>query len=246
MDTPQTPRGSSSPESDDDPTGVRALLSSLPDPGPMPDDVTVSIRAALAREQSRRGTAADNVSPLLGGSSRRQSAGSASAGSSRHRWLAPVASLGAAAAIAIGAIASYQGLSSHDAPAAAVPQATQSTDTGSVLDRVSIENSGRDYTKAGLATEAAALTSSTSTMDPTRAESPGIGPVGTRVGLLACMTSIGTSVLDADHISADLGAYDGKPAVIVVVTKAGKSTAWVVSRSCTNASGKIAGPTTVA
>ena len=33
-----------------DPTGMRALLSSLPDPGPMPEDLVARITAALAHE----------------------------------------------------------------------------------------------------------------------------------------------------------------------------------------------------
>lgn len=38
-----------------DPTGVRALLSGLPDPGPMPDDVVARITARLHTEQQQRG-----------------------------------------------------------------------------------------------------------------------------------------------------------------------------------------------
>lgn len=37
-----------------DPTGMRALLASLPDPGPMPAEVTARITAALHREQQHR------------------------------------------------------------------------------------------------------------------------------------------------------------------------------------------------
>lgn len=37
-----------------DPTGVRALLSGLPEPGPMPDDVMARITASLQAEQRRR------------------------------------------------------------------------------------------------------------------------------------------------------------------------------------------------
>lgn len=39
---------------ENDPTGVRALLSSLPDPGPMPDAVFARINASLQDEQERR------------------------------------------------------------------------------------------------------------------------------------------------------------------------------------------------
>ena len=39
---------------EDDPTGIRALLASLPDPGPMPDDLVERIGARLAVEQAHR------------------------------------------------------------------------------------------------------------------------------------------------------------------------------------------------
>lgn len=41
----------------DDPTGVRALLTSLPDPGPMPDDLVARIEASLAAERTARADA---------------------------------------------------------------------------------------------------------------------------------------------------------------------------------------------
>src|SRR5689334_19634185 len=37
-----------------DPTGIRALLSALPDPGPMPADLVARINASIAQEQSAR------------------------------------------------------------------------------------------------------------------------------------------------------------------------------------------------
>lgn len=39
-----------------DPTGVRALLANLPDPGPMPDDLVARITQSLVLEQQRRAT----------------------------------------------------------------------------------------------------------------------------------------------------------------------------------------------
>ena len=43
MNAPQTPQGASSHDDERDPTGVRDLLASLPDPGPMPEDVMLRI-----------------------------------------------------------------------------------------------------------------------------------------------------------------------------------------------------------
>ena len=43
-----------------DPTGMRALLASLPDPGPMPDDLVARISAALA-DEAQRGDGIDRL-----------------------------------------------------------------------------------------------------------------------------------------------------------------------------------------
>ena len=68
------------------------------------------------------------------------------------------------------------------------------------------------------------------------AESPAIGPIATPIGLESCLEAIG-ALGGADPapeaVSADLATFDGRPAVVVVVTRAGVSTAWAVERSCT-------------
>ncbi|NUO90148.1 MAG: hypothetical protein HOQ18_04895, partial [Dermatophilaceae bacterium] len=81
------------------------------------------------------------------------------------------------------------------------------------------------------------------------AEAPGIGPIGTPIGLEACLEAIGA--LDASHpspeaVSADLATFEGRPAVVVVVTNGGTSTAWAVERSCsTGTPGVLKGATPV-
>jgi hypothetical protein len=57
---PRHPSG----DQDDDPTGVRALLSALPEPEPMPDDLVHRITASLAAEQASRGPGDGVVVPL--------------------------------------------------------------------------------------------------------------------------------------------------------------------------------------
>lgn len=52
MSTP--PKGVPTGNDDSDPTGMRVVLSSLPDPGPMPEDLATRICASLEREQGRR------------------------------------------------------------------------------------------------------------------------------------------------------------------------------------------------
>lgn len=253
MNAPRTP-GMGGPSQDEpDPTGIRDLLSSLPDPGPMPPDLTNRIEAALRQEAAARTDDRSNVAPLVSRAAASSATGDSAERSGRStaraRWLRPVAGLGAAAAIGIAALGGYQVLS-NDAPQTqqAVPAPSTSTAPGGtgLADRISIQNSGKDYTSQGLATQAASLTHSTSGERSARAAD---GPLGTTSGLVTCLSSMGSEILGnglPDKISADLGTYDGKSAVIVVVTENGKSKAWVLSRSCTPGRAKIAGPTAVA
>jgi hypothetical protein len=69
---PHVPMGSE-PSRDDDPTGVRDLLSSLPNPDPMPEHLVERSNASLAAEQSERAArmSGPSVTPLLATSRRR-------------------------------------------------------------------------------------------------------------------------------------------------------------------------------
>ncbi|WP_156822666.1 hypothetical protein [Demetria terragena] len=244
MNTPNTPTGSSS-DDEQDPTGVRELLASLPDPGPMPDHVMNDITAALQREQQQRSGDQSNVSPLVA-RSHADSAGSSSAHPGRRgpTWLRPLAAVGAAAAIGIGALAGYQALSgSSSAPVANAPTSS-GPNASDAQDRFTIQTSGRDYTKSGLATQAASLKNAKPSSAPA-ASSLKKTTLTTPDGVVTCLRSMtGNSI--PDKIAVDVATFEGKPAVIVVVTEDGKSRAWVVARTCENADGRIAGPTTVA
>lgn len=56
------------PDADDmDPTGVRALLANLPDPGPMPPELVARISHSLELEQQRRTTGAAGAASGSGG-----------------------------------------------------------------------------------------------------------------------------------------------------------------------------------
>jgi len=68
---PRNPIPSASP--DDDPTGVRALLSAMPEPEPMPEHLVERINASLAEEQAQRAarTSGASVTPLLATTRRR-------------------------------------------------------------------------------------------------------------------------------------------------------------------------------
>jgi hypothetical protein len=117
---------------EDDPTGVRALLASLPDPGPMPVDLVRRIEARLAVEQAHR----EHGSPD-GLGARSDSVFDLAAERSHRRPGRTVAMLGVAAAgllVATVAIGELAGLGSAGGPsfdsAAQVPARTASGSDG--------------------------------------------------------------------------------------------------------------------
>lgn len=235
------------PDPDDDPTGMRALLSSLPDPGPMPGDLVARITASLADEQGARPL----VLPLHGAAR-------------PHRPIWRTAGLAAAAAAAIGLgagtlltdtapgdLGALFGSSGNDSAAsgAAVSReasggapASSDAKAQAVAPAVSIHHSNTTYTSAHLAEQAAALlTSSVEPMAPLSAESPGLGPVATEIGLRSCLSALTTEPFTT--ATADLGSFDGQPAAVVVLTTGAGHTAYAVQRSCsTGHPAPLAGP----
>lgn len=93
--------GAQHPAEEHDPTGVRALLSSLPDPGPMPEHLVLRIQQSLEREQEHRQRGEDPAAAAAATEflARREQREQARRGV--PRW-APWA--GAAAAVAAGAM----------------------------------------------------------------------------------------------------------------------------------------------
>jgi hypothetical protein len=103
-----------------DPTGVRAMLSSLPDPGPMPPDLADRITARLRQEQSLRAGQADELLGATPLASRR-------ARGSAHQWLAAAA---AVAVVAVGGAVVFQsalGGQAWDTVAAFYPSSDDAT-----------------------------------------------------------------------------------------------------------------------
>lgn len=241
---PRQHRGSSP---DDDPTGVRALLSSLPEPGPMPPELVARITASLSHEQEMRAGEVDEL-----------------AARRRPRRLHQVLTLGgAAAAVAvIGTVVVLQSRTppttssaqsaAREAPAAAPPASTGSAAASSQPtggggstpyglaaggrsaapgDRsgaangasLHIQMSGTAYTRGNLLIEARARHRSISApLAPNAAQSPGIGPVGTPTGLTSCLHALGQKpVNEPGAVWADLASFDGQPAAVIVVRTAG-------------------------
>ena len=235
------------PDPDDDPTGMRALLSSLPDPGPMPDDLVARITASLAAEQGGR-----HVVPLHDAPRRKRAlwrtAGLAAAA-------AAVVGIGAGTLLtntAPGALGALFGGSGNDSAASGAAVSREASagaapSSGGAFAQsagaaVTIHHSNTPYTSAHLADQARALlTSSVEPVAPLSAESPGLGPIATEVGLRSCLSALTTEPFTT--ATADLGSFDGRPAAVVVLTRGAGHTAYAVQRSCsTGHPAQLAGP----
>ena len=232
------------PDPDDDPTGVRALLGSLPDPGPMPDDLARRISASTAAEQERRSAPSPGgtVHPL-----RR-----------RSPWRALGVAAAAAVVVGVGGAALFSGLggspgtgvagafsSAGDSAARAESAgggATTDSGAPALALPVAVHHTERDYTGAGLAVEAAEMAAAPgATMAPLAAETPSLGPIATPQGALACLSALSSS--PASALTVDLGTIEGVPAAVLVVTSPSGRTAYAVERRCsTGQPALLAGP----
>ena len=214
-----------------DPTGMRALLANLPDPGPMPDDLVARISAALQAEVRSGGSAVDDGPDAVGSvvPLRRRSR-------VRYLGLAAVAAV-AAGVLGLGAYAGAGADSkaeAQDRPAAAAPEAG----SGEVV----VVMSGVDHASKQLAVTARALDEGG--LDPLRelaAESPALGPIATPVGARACADALGIPA--GAGILVDVSEVDGAPAAVLVVHDGAGRSAWAVERSCpSGTTGPISGP----
>ncbi|GAA2740207.1 hypothetical protein GCM10009868_01520 [Terrabacter aerolatus] len=239
---------------------VRALLAHAPAPGPMPDAVSERIERALLDAARLR----VDPGPLLASGADTGTDGHPGGGAvltlpsraERPRPIYLVAAVAAAAAVvAVGASALHLtkrpngaavvGDRYSSAAGASTPASPPPTSEG-----LHIQLSTTAYARGSFAAQARTLLDHPG--QPIRglaAESPGIGPIATPIGLEACLEEIGA--VDGtrpapDHVSADVATFEGRPAVVVVVTRAGASTAWAVERSCTtSAPGLLQGATPV-
>ena len=245
---------------------VRTLLAGAADPGPMPDAVSERISDAL-RDATRLRVDPGPLSGLRSGShaTGTNATGTDDAGhgtvlalpsrADRPKPIYLVAAVAAAVAV-VAVAASALHVTKRPNGAAVVRDTYPSGATSAppspaaTAGGLHIQLSTTAYTAGTLATQARALLDHPG--QPIRdlaAESPGIGPIATPIGLEACLEEIG-AVGAADPapegVSADLATFAGRPAVVVVVTRAGASTAWAVERSCTTgAPGLLAGATPV-
>ncbi|NNM48052.1 hypothetical protein [Knoellia koreensis] len=257
--TPPTPPGRGDPEHD--PTGMRDLLASLPDPGPMPEDLVQRITASLAAEQAARA-----------GDPHRDADGSGATVvplDSRRRWnwrhvaaaAAAVAVIGVGVPAALsggngGLIASLSGGSSDGSAASSGAQSQGLAATGapsgppegglspsvtptlppatpSTADSKGLEQAnGTAYTTAGLARQV------TAALQAKDAKGSGADQSASSVRGPADTDQGLRDCLLALGVGADTvvwvdrGTLDGAPAVVAVVEAPGGRTAYAVAPGC--------------
>lgn len=155
--------------------------------------------------------------------------------------------LGAAAAIAIGAIAIDRQLGSSGGGSQTAQETTSSSSGQNYASQVRITETATKYTSTDLPQQASALPSSTSApLDPSAASVRSLGPLTTSEGVQHCLSAVnGATATHPDKIYADFATYDGEDVVVVVTVKGSTKTVWVVSRGCEKATDLKAGPSTI-
>jgi hypothetical protein len=221
---------------------VRALLAAPdPDPGPMPHSVADRISAALAQEarlRVDRGPLADASAPT--GPHEHATVLEMRRPQRRHRPYYLAAAV-AAAALVVAAGASALHLAKRPNSTAVIgggftsstPGASTAAPGASGGSGVHIQLGNTAYTAATLGPQARDLLDHPGApLRPGAAEAPAIGPIGTEVGLASCLEGLGVGSPAPSAVSADLATFEGRPAAVVVVTRDGASSVWVVERSC--------------
>ena len=226
---------------DEDPTGMRALLRSLPDPGPMPEDLVARIKASLEHEgatvtsldehrarrtlrslRSPKDLLSPRFLPWAAAAGLVVVAGGGLLATGGGNALLEAAGGGAAHSTLAG-----RSSASLSAPGTAADAAAPGQD-GS--DRTQVVMSNASWTDTDVVA-AARVALAAPPITPLAAEAPSLGPIGTPTGARDCATALGIPAGDA--VVVDLGTYAGSPAALVVATAAeGKRTAYLVARSC--------------
>lgn len=241
-----------------DPTGMRELLRSLPEPGPMPEDLVARIRASLSDLDPLAGATEE---PRAGHVPRETPAASHGSWWARHGGKLAVAAVlvvggGAVASGQLGLLGGSDEMSSGStAGGVAADQregdtSGQGSDAGAeggsadpVAGPVVVRLSARTYTSTGLATQLQGAEVGPQT-GPLTAESPAIGPIGSELGVRSCLEALGLPRETGADV--DLALVDGAPAAVLLVTLGGERTAYAVGRDCTTGNPSLlAGPVPV-
>jgi hypothetical protein len=256
---PRTP-AASEPSPDEDPTGVRALLSALPEPEPMPEHVVDRINASLVAEQVERAartseTSATKVTPLLSrGRGRRArvlfaTAGAAAAvalvavvGSAVSHLQQQVSATSAAVAPRTGAPPTSE--QDRKPAEGGVGPTTRGGAPAAVAAPGTAETQGRlrssriRYTRTGFVAQARSLALASrlygaledSAGATTSPKSSSFPGAKTVTVPQACLRAIGAD--RAQVVWADVSTYEGKPALVIVASTNGKTLAYAVKPQC--------------
>lgn len=207
---------------------VRAILASLPDPGPVPPDVAARIDATLR--------------DLAAGAGARATAGATpgatvvplnQAPSARRRR--PLLVAAAAAVVLLGG-AGYglsQVLAGGSAATTAATAATsgrpEAADRGAGGPQTTAPGtvaSGTDYSRERLQSQIEQVLRA----NRQAAAGPGAGSLSAPTAVAACVKALGAE--GSTPILIDLARFEGSPAAVVVLEVGGVREVWVVAMSC--------------
>lgn len=235
---------------DDDATGMRELLRSLPEPEPMPADLVARIQRALADEAARPPAAAldDHRSRRH---PRRALHWAAAAGivalagtglltttTGSDLLAAFGAGTGSGADSSTAVFAQDSPATAEDAPGArtgeerataALPDGPRGREgTGEVI----LHASNTTWTGSDLTAAAATLlTTATPAPGSPAIDASSTGPIGSPAGARDCATALGVAA--AATLFVDLGTHAGEPvALLVATTREGEQAAYLVGRHC--------------
>lgn len=232
-----------------DPTGVRDLLSSLGDPGPMPPALVSRIQCSLdeaARERSATpptpAAAPHPAAPALSTPTDLDAARSRR----RARWVFPVAA--AAAVLLVGGAFGIAALRNPTSPESSTSVALSETTSEGTAPSAPGADSGKPladhaatpfiltisktaYTEEAFSDQARDLADQPpEPVSPNAPEAPTLGPLATARGAQDCLRSLGS---DATAVRVDVGTFDGAPGMLVLGREPdGARSAWAVSQGC--------------
>ena len=214
-----------------DPTGMRHLLASLKESGPMPADLNDRIRASLADEHAARGGTTDDAATDDAGHESGFWGAMDEPGRSPLRRRRPVAPwiLGAAAATVVALGVGGLMLKNAGTDGGTSDAAAQSAD--SEVPAFAITASGADYSKATLADGAAKLLDNP-TEFPRNSDDKALGTMTTAAGATDCLARLGQPQMQA--VVIDVARFDGKDGLLLIAETLpeGPSLAWAVTSGC--------------